>query len=107
VVEEGRIPETLKDVLTGIYRYGNPFNKSRKERFEWAKDLDLKVFKKEKAEILFHTCCASCFDPRNAKNAQYMTEVFKTVGIDFATLGPEGPRVQPRRVRSVRVHCRE
>jgi Fe-S oxidoreductase len=89
VVEEGRIPETLKDVLTGIYRYGNPFNKSRKERFEWAKDLDLKVFKKEKAEILFHTCCASCFDPRNAKNAQYMTEVFKTVGIDFATLGPE------------------
>jgi Fe-S oxidoreductase len=89
VVEEGHIPETLRDVLTGIYRYGNPFNKSRKERFEWAKELDLKVVSKDKAEVLLHTCCSSCFDPRNTKTARLLTEIFEKAGVDFGTLGRE------------------
>jgi len=89
VVESGRIPESLRDVLMGIYRYGNPFNRSRQERFEWAEDIKLKTFAKEKAEIMVHTCCASCFDPRMAKSAKHLVEILKMLDVDFASLGPE------------------
>ena len=89
VVEKGHIPESTRDVLTGVHRYGNPHNKSRKERFEWAEGLDLKVLSKEKADVLFHTCCATCFDPRLARSAKILTEIFKMTGVDFGTLGTE------------------
>jgi len=42
LVEQGRIPSTLGDVLEGVYKYGNPWGLGRSKRSDWAQDLKVK-----------------------------------------------------------------
>ena len=90
LVERGRVPPTLKDVLEGVYKYGNPWGISRSKRSEWARDLKVKyVSEGEKAELLYFVGCAPSYDSRAQEVARALVKNLNTLGIDFSILGNE------------------
>ena len=88
LVEKGRVPPTLKDVLEGVFKYGNPWGIGRGKRSDWAKDLKVKcVTEGEKAELLYFVGCAPSYDSRAQEVARALVKNLNTLGIDFSILG--------------------
>lgn len=88
LVEQGRVPTTLKDVLEGVFKYGNPWGLSRSKRSEWAKDLKVKYASEgEKAELLYFVGCAPSYDSRAQEVAKALVKNLNALGLDFSILG--------------------
>jgi len=90
LVEEGRIPSTLREALERFYKYGNPWGMSRSRRSEWAKGLKVKYASEgENAEWLYFVGCAASYDSRAQEVAKALVKNFNRLGIDFSILGNE------------------
>ena len=88
LVEEGRLPPTIKDALEGVLKHGNPWGISRSKRSEWAKDLEVKYASEgEKVPLLYFVGCAPSYDSRAQEVARAMVKNLNTLGIDFSMLG--------------------
>ena len=88
LVEEGQVPPTLKDVLEGVFKYGNPWGLSRSKKSDWAKDLKVNyVSEGEKVELLYFVGCAPSYDSRAQEVAKALVKNLNALGIDFSILG--------------------
>jgi Fe-S oxidoreductase len=89
IVEEGRLPRTIRDALTSTYKYGNPYNMPPIRREEWCKDVKIKKASEEKADTLLYICCALAFDPKNHAILKSLVSILKKMDVDFCILGDE------------------
>ena len=92
VVEKGRVPEPIRDMLMSMFRQGNPWMGDKGERAGWAEGLDVPVLSgvaSRQADLLLYLCCTSCYDPRNKKVARDLAEIFKNAQVNFGILGTE------------------
>lgn len=93
-VEEGNIQPTARDALESIFNNGNPWGKPRAKRCDWMQDIDgveeVRILDEgEKADVLIHTCCTACYDPRIIPIAQSLVKVLEKAGVDYGFVGEE------------------
>jgi Fe-S oxidoreductase len=86
VVEEGWIEPTIRDALESVFKHGNPWNKIRSMRVDWANGLDLKTYS-GKADLLYYVGCTPAYDPRIQEVAKALVITFNAGGVNFGTLG--------------------
>ena len=87
--EYGVFPASARAVRTAggsLRTDGNPFNEDRKNRADWAKDLDVKPFT-EGMDILFFVGCYYSYDPRLTRVAAATADILDKAGISFGILG--------------------
>lgn len=90
LVEVGKVPSTLAGALESVYKYGNPWGRSRTKRGDWAQGLGVRTLSEVKrADVLLFTCCASAYDTRAQLAARALAEVLKASKEEFAILGEE------------------
>ncbi|MGD2201230.1 MAG: (Fe-S)-binding protein [Candidatus Bathyarchaeota archaeon] len=87
-VEEGRIAPTVRDALESVFKHGNPWDRARGKRSEWAEGLDLPVFTGEE-DLLYYVGCTPAYDPRCQETARSLVVVFRAAGVNFGTLENE------------------
>jgi len=90
LIEEGRVPTTVRDALEGVFKHGNPWGRIRSKRSEWATGLGIKdTSQGDKADILYFVCCAASYDPRVQEVAKALAKGFFKAGVNFGILGNE------------------
>jgi len=87
-VEGGQIASTIRDALESIFKNGNPWERIRSKRYEWAQDLDVRHIS-QGAEILYFVGCTPAYDPRVQQIARSLVKCFGKARVDFGTLGTE------------------
>ncbi len=90
LVEEGRVPITLRDALEAVFKQGNPWGRARNKRSEWAAGLGIRdVTQGDKADMLLYVGCAPSYDPRVQKVSKALVKIFSKAGIYVGILGNE------------------
>jgi Fe-S oxidoreductase len=87
--EYGVFPASTKPVSAiraSLAGEGNPLNKERKKRAEWAEGHSVKTFT-EGIDILYFPGCYLCYDPRLMKVARATANILNLAGTDFGILG--------------------
>jgi Fe-S oxidoreductase len=88
VVEKGQIAPTLRDALESIFKNGNPWERIRSKRSEWAEGLNIKHVS-QGVEILYFVGCTPAYAPRVQEVARSLVKCFEKAGVNFGTLGDE------------------
>ncbi len=86
LVENGRIPPSIRDALKSIFTHGNPLAIPRDERSAWAEGLEIKSAS-EDVDVVYFVGCTPAYDPRVQKVARAMVKVLDKAGVSFGTLG--------------------
>jgi Fe-S oxidoreductase len=89
LVDNGRLPPTVRDALKSIGIRGNPLNMSAEDRAVWADDLDVPRILDESAEALLFVGCTPSYDPRIQPISRILVKTFRAGGEDFGILGEE------------------
>jgi Fe-S oxidoreductase len=89
LVDNGRLPPTVRDALKSVGLRGNPLNMSAEDRALWADDLDVPRILDEPAEALLFVGCTPSYDPRIQPISQMLVRTFHAGGEDFGILGEE------------------
>lgn len=88
LIEEGRVPVTIRDSLEGVFKHGNPWSRVRSKRSEWADGLEIKDLSQgDTADVLYFVCCAASYDPRVQEVARSITRILSEAGVNFGILG--------------------
>ena len=82
----GKIPDSLRRVMTNIASVGNPFGEPQAKRADWAYSMNVRAFVKG-MELLYFPGCFPAYDPRARKIAQATANILKKAGVDFGILG--------------------
>ena len=89
LVDNGRLPPTVRDALKSIGIRGNPLNMSAEDRAVWADDLDLPRILDEPADALLFIGCSPSYDPRVQVISRALVRALRAGGKDFGILGEE------------------
>jgi Fe-S oxidoreductase len=84
ILDTGKVPPKIRDYLTRMQNYGNPYAKSPKKRAEWANDLDIEPYTNQ--EYLFFAGDVGSYDPRGQEIARSVARLLKKAGISFGIL---------------------
>lgn len=85
LVAEGKVPPAVRDCLTRLQQYGNPYGLSRKKRAQWAEDINVEHFADH--EYLFFPGDVGAFDSRGQEIARSVATLLARLGISFGILG--------------------
>ncbi len=87
IVESGKVEPTVRDALQSVLLEGNPWEKSRATRLDWAEGLNVKMADPEEpVKNLFFVCCTIAYDPRVRAVAENMVKLLNKAGVDYAFL---------------------
>lgn len=89
--DENIFPE-MKQVFSGIEKYGNPWGSKRtwNGTYAWAKELEIPtIAERPTAEYIYFVGCTPSSDPTAQKTAAVFANILKIAGVDFAVLGEE------------------
>jgi Fe-S oxidoreductase len=90
LTEGGRVKPTVRDALESTFKFGNPWNRGKAKRADWAQGLNVKdLTGGGEADILYFVGCTPSYDDRVQAVAQAMVKVFEKAGVDFGILGNE------------------
>jgi Fe-S oxidoreductase len=89
LVDNGRLPPTVRDALKSIGIRGNPLNMAAEDRAAWADDLDVPRILEQPAESLLYVGCTPSYDPRAQVISRALVRAFRAGGQDFGILGEE------------------
>ncbi|MBU1672045.1 MAG: (Fe-S)-binding protein [Actinobacteria bacterium] len=92
--EEGNIEPTARDALESMFNNGNPWGKPAAKRTDWMEGIEgvekVRILEPgEKADVLIHTCCTACYDPRIIPLAKNLVRVLEAAGVDYGFMGTE------------------
>ena len=87
LVKKGHTLPQIEEVMKGLRKNANMVGKPRKERGDWAKELQVKNLATEKAEVVFHAGCRYSFDGDLGDIARSCVKILKNSGADFGILG--------------------
>ncbi|MFO7714278.1 (Fe-S)-binding protein [Desulfosarcina sp.] len=85
LVEEGKVPPSVRDCLTRLQQYGNPYGLARKKRSGWMVDTGVELFSDQ--EFLFFPGDVGAFDSRGQEIARSVTRLLARLGVSFGILG--------------------
>ena len=85
LVVEGKVPPPVRDCLTKLQKYGNPYGLARKKRADWAVDTGVEVFSDQ--EFLFFPGDVGAFDSRGQEIARSVATLLERLGVSFGILG--------------------
>jgi Fe-S oxidoreductase len=85
LVGEGKVPPPVRDCLTKLQNYGNPYGISRKKRTNWAADIKVELFSDQ--DYLFFPGDVGAFDSRGQEIACSVATLLTRLGISFGILG--------------------
>ena len=84
------VPQSVKRVLEGVERAGNPWRLPQQDRAAWAAGLDVPTLaEKGEADVLYWVGCAPSYDERSKNVARAFVQLMQQAGVDFAILGEE------------------
>lgn len=88
-IEDGsRVPPLLMSALETLYRFGNPWEPSKRKRSEWPAGLDVPdLTEGATADLCYFVGCTTSFDTRAQKPARAFVRILKHAGVSFGTLG--------------------
>lgn len=84
ILETGTVPGPVRDYLTRVQNYGNPYGKSGNKRSEWLTGLDAAEYNGQ--EYLFFAGDVGSYDPRGQEIARSVAGLLKKAGVDFGVL---------------------
>ena len=84
LIDEGKVPPSVRDYLTNLYKFKNGFGISNKKRFEWAEDVE--EYDINKHEYLLYVGDECCFDPVANEMAVSTIELLRRMNISFGLL---------------------
>ncbi len=84
LLETGTVPTPVRDYLTKVQRFGNPYGKSPKKRADWAKEAGLPAY--DGQDFLFFAGDTGSYDPRGQEIARGVADVLRKTGISFGVL---------------------
>jgi Fe-S oxidoreductase len=87
LVNEGKIPPTVRDYLKSMQAPGNPYKLPDSDRRAWAGDLDVAPFKEQ--EFLYYVGDVGTFDERAQKMARAVARLLGISGVSFGILGKD------------------
>jgi len=82
---EGKAPPPVRDCLTKLQKYGNPYGLAGKKRSRWADDADVETFSNQ--EFLFFVGDVGAFDSRGQEIARSVATLLNRLGVSFGILG--------------------
>jgi Fe-S oxidoreductase len=85
LVGEGKVPPAVRDCLTKLQKYGNPYGIPRKKRPNWALDVEVEIFSDQ--DYLFFPGDVGAFDGRGQEIARSVATLLTRLGISFGILG--------------------
>lgn len=85
LVGEGKVPPPVRDCLTRLQQYGNPYGLARKKRSNWAVDAEVEEFSDQ--EFLFFPGDVGAFDSRGQEISRSVAALLTRLGISFGILG--------------------
>lgn len=86
MVNQGTVPPPVRDYLTRLLEYGNPYKISRKKRGNWAVELAVPSFTAA-AEYLFYVGDVGSYDSRGMEMARSVARLLRKLGVSFGILG--------------------
>lgn len=85
---ENAFPHELQGAYKGMERSGNPWNLARRDRMNWAADLDIPTVEDNPDfDVLWWVGCAPAYDMRAQGTARAFAKVLKAANVNFAVLG--------------------
>jgi Fe-S oxidoreductase len=85
LVLEGKVPPPVRDCLTKLQRYGNPYGLARKKRSAWADGTGIEAFSEQ--EYMFFPGDVGSFDSRGQEIARSVAALLHRVGVSFGIMG--------------------
>ncbi len=76
-----------RKLINSIKNYDNPWLKPRSRRRDWAKNIEVNDFEKDRCEYLFFAGCTPSFDPLLQHEIENTVKVFKQAGISIGIFG--------------------
>ena len=81
-VESGHTHPVLDKMIASLRKQGPMVLGAKAKRGEWAQGLDVKDYTKQKAEVIYHAGCRTCYDRDMWKVAQATIKLMQKAGID-------------------------
>jgi Fe-S oxidoreductase len=82
---EGKVPPPVRDCLTKLQKYGNPYGLAGKKRADWAVGAGVEAFSDQ--EFVFFPGDVGAFDSRGQEIARSVTTLLHRLGVSFGILG--------------------
>jgi Fe-S oxidoreductase len=81
LVDEGKVPPAVRDCLTKLQKYGNPYGISRKKRTDWTGDAEIEIFSDQ--EFLFFPGDGGAFDSRGQEITRSVVALLTRLGVSL------------------------
>jgi len=86
-VESGHTLPALDAVINSMRKQGTMVPGARARRGQWAEGLDVKDCTQQKAKVVYHAGCRTCYDKDLWKVAKATVKLLKNAGVDLAIAG--------------------
>jgi Fe-S oxidoreductase len=88
LTESGQMDENVQEAMMNVFREGNTFGSSARNRPDWTEDLDFEVpdAREQPVEYLWYVGDYPSYDDRNKKVAKALARVFHEAGVDYGIL---------------------
>jgi len=86
VLEGGKVPMGLRNALTSLIRYGNPYGVGERAKDDWVASLDLAP---DDEKTILYVGPTVPYDDRSLKMAEAIMSVLRAGQLQFAMLGSE------------------
>ena len=87
LISEGLIPNLVRDYLNAVAVSGNPYNKPKGKRAEWAEGSNIPIYKDQ--EYLYYVGDAGSYDELGNRMALIVGNFLNESGISIGILGSE------------------
>ncbi len=88
LVEYDSYPADLKDSVSRIQSFGNPFGEPREKRTKITDEMEVPAFEADMEYLLFR-CCVSAYDPAGNRAAKGLIRSLQRAGTSIGVLGSE------------------
>jgi Fe-S oxidoreductase len=89
LIEDKQILPAHKTVIEHLLKEDNMMMKSKAERGDWAKGLDVKNISEQPSEVIFHAGCRFSYDKELQEKARTAVTLLKNAGVDIGIMGNE------------------
>jgi Fe-S oxidoreductase len=86
-VEEGHTLPALDSIINNMRKQDTMVPGSKSKRGQWAEGLNVKDTVQQKAKVIYHAGCRTCYDKDLWKVAQAAVKLLQKAGVDIGTAG--------------------